>query len=53
MAKVMCTYCKKPCDGTKHDTYGEHVLKRTDLAVCDECDDDLAHEPGPWNMATD
>lgn len=44
-----CVYCKKPCDGSKHDTYGEFVLRRT-IIVCDECDEDLAHEDGPWNQ---
>jgi hypothetical protein len=43
-----CVYCKKPADGSKHDTYGEYRLGRT-LVVCDECDDEFAHENGPWN----
>lgn len=47
-ATVPCTYCKKPCDGTLSDAYGEYVLRRT-LPVCAECHRDFLHEDGPWN----
>lgn len=43
-----CTYCKKPCDGTKRDAYGELVMG-VDLPVCDECSEDFENEDGPWN----
>lgn len=47
-APTRCTYCKKPCDGTRRDTYGEYMLGGR-IVVCDECDEDFQHEDGPWN----
>lgn len=42
-----CVYCREPCDGSKRDTYGEHVLGRP-LPVCDACDEEFEGELGPW-----
>lgn len=45
---MTCTYCRKPCDGSKRDEYGEFMLK-VPLVVCDECAEDFEDELGPWS----
>lgn len=46
---MRCFFCSAPCDGTLHDHYGEYVMRRDDLIVCDTCDEDFQHESGPWD----
>lgn len=49
-----CTYwptCHKEAAAECSDTYGEFVLGLPEgsLPICEQHEEDMANEPGPWN----